>query len=380
MTDRPVAPLICPVCAEPLSADGRTLRCPRGHAFDEAREGYVDLLPAGHGRSRIRGDTAEMVRARRRFLERGHYDRIAAALEARVARHLTERAAAGEATRSTAGAPEATRRRAARMHRPTHATHERTGAPRAPADNPAGPAVPVILEVGCGEGIYIGRLSRSLAGAGDAGGIRDRATAGNEESAGSGIIEGSGIRAGSAGGRASENARIRCFGLDVSRDALRRAARAYPAVRFFRNDVKHRICLADASVDVLLDVFAPRNPAEFARVVRRRGLLLVAIPNERHLAELRTELPLLGIEPDKRERVAAQLGAAFRSVGEDVLEYRTEMTGDDVADLLRMTPNYWHLGEAELARAAELPPRAVTVAVTVLAFRRGAASVPPRSR
>src|SRR5690606_36490501 len=73
--------LSCPVCTEPLAGAGRTLRCPRGHAFDFAREGHVDLLPAGHGRSTLTGDTAEMLRARRRFLERGWFAPLARALE-----------------------------------------------------------------------------------------------------------------------------------------------------------------------------------------------------------------------------------------------------------------------------------------------------------
>ncbi|HEX7119256.1 MAG TPA: hypothetical protein VF212_10735 [Longimicrobiales bacterium] len=364
MTDRPVAPLICPVCAEPLSAAGRTLRCPRGQAFDEAREGYVDLLPAGHGRSKIRGDAPEMVRARRRFLERGHYDGIAAALEARAGLHVVERAAGREATETTRGAPAA-------MVGPT----ERKGGPPGPAEAAPEPAGAVILEVGCGEGYYIGRLSRSLARKGRTLGAEDErgaAGAAEDNAAGRADAAGGAGSPGTAGRPGGPGAPVRCFGLDVSKHALRLAARAHPAVRFFVNDVRYRICLADASVDVLLDVFAPRNPEEFARVVRPGGMLLVAIPNEGHLAELRAELPLLGIEPDKRERVAAQLGGAFRPIGEDVLEYPTEMTGDDIADLLRMTPNYWHLGEAELERAAELPPRTVTVAVTVLAFLKDA--------
>ena len=35
----------CPLCAAPLEAGDRALRCPKGHSFDRAREGYVHLLP-----------------------------------------------------------------------------------------------------------------------------------------------------------------------------------------------------------------------------------------------------------------------------------------------------------------------------------------------
>jgi hypothetical protein len=51
------------------------------------------------------------------------------------------------------------------------------------------------------------------------------------------------------------------------------------------------------------------------------------------------------------------------------LRYTIEPTGDDVADLLRMTPNRWHLDEAGLAQAAAVDRLAITVSVALLAFR-----------
>src|SRR5690606_27512901 len=76
--------VICPICGGPLSEISRSFRCPRNHTFDRAREGYVHLLPTGHGRTKIRGQTAELGRARRRFLPRGYYDPQAAAVVGRV--------------------------------------------------------------------------------------------------------------------------------------------------------------------------------------------------------------------------------------------------------------------------------------------------------
>jgi len=279
--------VICPVCAGPLTEADRTLRCPQGHAFDRAREGYVHLLPAGHGLSKVRGDTAEMLRARRRFLEQGHFEPLASSIAA------------------------ATRHHAAARPRENSAT--------------------TVLEAGCGEGYYIGYLAARLRNTGPA----------------------------------------PCFiGVDVSRDAVRLAARAYREVLFLVNDVKHRICVADAFVDVLIDVFAPRNPAEFARVTRPDGLLLVAIPAAGHLKELRTEFPLLGLEEAKRERTVERFSPQFELTREDALTYTLELDTSAVLDLLRMTPNYWHLPEEALAQAATRGSRVVTVDVRLLHFRR----------
>jgi 23S rRNA (guanine745-N1)-methyltransferase len=62
-----VALLRCPHCRERLSQADQALRCPNGHSFDLARQGYVNLVPAP-------GDTAAMVTAREAFLGAGHLD------------------------------------------------------------------------------------------------------------------------------------------------------------------------------------------------------------------------------------------------------------------------------------------------------------------
>lgn len=77
-------PLRCPVCHRALVTDpaGKVFRCHGGHPFDRAREGYVNLLVTHQRRARPPGDSDEMVRSRRAFLERGHYGALADALVA----------------------------------------------------------------------------------------------------------------------------------------------------------------------------------------------------------------------------------------------------------------------------------------------------------
>lgn len=70
--------VICPHCGGALEHAGAALRCRSGHAFDVARQGYVNLLPPDH--KGMGGDTAAMVQARESFLAAGHFDHVAAAL------------------------------------------------------------------------------------------------------------------------------------------------------------------------------------------------------------------------------------------------------------------------------------------------------------
>lgn len=282
--------LRCPVCYDPFRPVERGLRCERNHHFDFAREGYVNLLPAGHGRSRIEGDTAEMIRARQRFLTRGHYSTLAARIAALTQHHLIK---------VTSGYP-------------------------APA---------AVLEVGSGSGYYIGEVARQL--------------------------------------QRPDLPRPVCFyGLDVSKDAARLAARAHRNVLFFVNDLRHRITLGDASMDVILDIFAPRNPQEFARVAAPGGLLVIVIPLPQHLQELREQLPMLAVEAGKRERTLAGLAGDFELTGEERVEEEMQFDGAEIVDALRMTPSAWHLTEGDLARAADMPRQTVTAGFEILQFQR----------
>ena len=61
------APWRCPLCGAPLAGDV-TLKCPSGHCFDRAKEGYWHLLPVQNTRTKAPGDSKEMVAARRAFL------------------------------------------------------------------------------------------------------------------------------------------------------------------------------------------------------------------------------------------------------------------------------------------------------------------------
>jgi 23S rRNA (guanine745-N1)-methyltransferase len=65
--------LLCPVrnCRMPLERQEQRLLCPRGHSFDVARSGYINLLQPQDRRSNQAGDTAEAVAARRRLHDRG---------------------------------------------------------------------------------------------------------------------------------------------------------------------------------------------------------------------------------------------------------------------------------------------------------------------
>lgn len=102
--------LVCPVrdCRLPLQRAGRRVFCERGHSFDVARSGYINLLQPQDRRSNQPGDTAAAVAARRRLHDRG----VTGPLLDAISKILC----------------------------PTHSD--------------------IVLDAGCGEGFYLGTLAR----------------------------------------------------------------------------------------------------------------------------------------------------------------------------------------------------------------------------
>lgn len=159
--------------------------------------------------------------------------------------------------------------------------------------------------------------------------------------------------------------------LDISRFAMRRAARL-PRTRALVWDLWRQLPVADAQVEVLLDVFAPRNGGEFARVLVPGGLALVATPLPDHLSEAIGPLGMLSIGTGKEESVAAALGTGFEQLRSREIRTPLRLSDDDAVRLALMGPAGHHHDEAGIRRrlAGAPLPAVVTAAFRLQVFRR----------
>jgi len=64
----------CPVCHLVLEKEKERYLCSNNHSFDLAKKGYLNLLLANQKGSKEPGDSKEMVRSRRNFLNQGYYE------------------------------------------------------------------------------------------------------------------------------------------------------------------------------------------------------------------------------------------------------------------------------------------------------------------
>ena len=242
----------CPICQQPLSLIENRYQCSNNHQFDLAKEGYVNLMPANQKRSKNPGDNKEMMQARRRFLETGHY------------RPLAEKVT--EICRSSLSG-----------------TQYR------------------LLDIGCGEGYYTSRVERQLSDAEPA---------------------------------------TEVFGLDISKVAIRYAAKRYPACHFSVAS-SHRLPFADNSLDGVLRIYAPCKGEELKRCTADNGIVITVTPAARHLYQLREK-----IYPDVRlHDETPEFIEGFEMAHQERLHYPMTLSGPDALDLLQMTPFAWKATE-----------------------------------
>lgn len=275
--------LACPVCGQQLQHSGSYLGCSAGHAFDLARQGYVNLLPPGSEAGTA--DTAEMIAARDMVLASGRF----APLMDAVARLVAEA-----------------------------------------ADGVPG----VIVDAGAGTGQYLAAALELAPG-----------------------------RVGVA--------------LDISKYACRRAARAHERAGAAVADTWGTLPLRDGVAAVVMSVFAPRNAAEFSRVLASGGSLVVVAPTTRHLASLVEPLGLVTVDRRKSERLEAQLAPLFVPAAEEVLELPLRLSLSEAEAIIGMGPSARHVSAAELRpRLAALgEPIEAMLSVTLGLWRK-----PPGTR
>jgi 23S rRNA (guanine745-N1)-methyltransferase len=168
--------------------------------------------------------------------------------------------------------------------------------------------------------------------------------------------------------------------IDTSKAALRRAAQAAriaPAavIGAVRADIWQGLPIADHAAAVVLDVFAPRSGAEFARVLRPGGALVVATPAAGHLGELVRALGLVTVDPAKRERLRRSLDGWFALESQRRVTAPLRLSRADALALVGMGPSAWHTDPGTIGAALQSmrEPIRATLDVDLTVWRAGAA-------
>jgi 23S rRNA (guanine745-N1)-methyltransferase len=156
-----------------------------------------------------------------------------------------------------------------------------------------------ILDIGCGDGFFLDHLARQAATPG------------------------------------------RGVGVDISKEALAKAARAYPGLFFIRTDASHiRLPFKDSSFGLVLSIFAPRPIDEIRRVMRSDGSWLIVTATPDHLKEVREFLPLAAIGTGKLD---APTSRSYTVIKSGTFNSRVQIARRDLVSIVEMSPSIHRL-------------------------------------
>lgn len=161
---------------------------------------------------------------------------------------------------------------------------------------------PTLLDLGCGEGYYTDYLAKNL----------------------------------------PESATINA--LDISKVAIRYAAKRYKAINFCVASA-YDVPLADDSLDALIRIYAPSLESELQRLIKTDGYLITVTPAPRHLYELRTK-----IYEQVNEHISEnEAPAGFNKIEQINVNYPLHISEAQILkDLIQMTPFAWKFNEQKM--------------------------------
>ena len=165
---------------------------------------------------------------------------------------------------------------------------------------------------------------------------------------------------------AAEGIAAEIVGIDISKAAADCAAKRTKAAVFAVASVFH-LPIETESVDILTTVFAPFCGEEFIRVLKPNGIMIMVIPAERHLWQLKCavyEKPYLN-EIKDTSIDGFELLSRNTITGEIFLDSR-----EDISALFSMTPYFYKTDIAGTKRLAELDSLTTETGFEILTYRR----------
>jgi len=154
-----------------------------------------------------------------------------------------------------------------------------------------------VLDVGCGEGYYSTQLARTL--------------------------------------------EAELVGIDISKEAVRCAAGRYKNALWLCASAAH-LPVAEHSIGLVTSLFALTVPEEFARVLRPEGAFIQVLAAEDHLLGLKN---IIYPHLTHKEKDITPSVPGFRLAESRQLRFSFTVEGEQVQNLLSMTPHVYRIGK-----------------------------------
>jgi len=157
-------------------------------------------------------------------------------------------------------------------------------------------------------------------------------------------------------------------GIDLSRRAIKLAARRWPEATWVLANADRVLPVTDKSIGRVVSLFGRRPIAEIARVLADDGVCVVAVPGEEDLIELRARVQNEGRRRSRWEQVVDEMrGAGLELVEHRLWTHRVDLDVDEISDALAMT--YRAVRKSQQDRLAAVGSTTVTLAADLMLLK-----------
>ena len=183
-----------------------------------------------------------------------------------------------------------------------------------------------ILDVGCGEGYYTQGLYKYL-----------------------------------------QDKKVSMGGIDISKLALEKAGKRSRDIDFIVASGFH-IPVENNSFDIVLNLFAPYCGEEYIRILNSNGLLILVIPSENHLWELKK---IVYPTPYKNEPKDYSLEGFTLLEKVSVTNIVEIASNEDILSLFSMTPYYYKTAKQDYEKLLDIESLKTTIDFEILVYKIG---------
>ena len=166
-----------------------------------------------------------------------------------------------------------------------------------------------LLDIGCGEGYYLDQLHKA-------------------------------------------SATLRLAGIDISKPAVRLAAKRKTSAQLAVISA-YALPFFDKTFDTALSVFSPISTSETARILASNGRAIMVGPGEEHLPGLKSQIYDKTILREGNYQVFDN-SPEFQLQDQREIKQTISVEGEDLLDLLTMTPYYWSTTPEQKEKLANL--------------------------
>ncbi len=156
------------------------------------------------------------------------------------------------------------------------------------------------------------------------------------------------------------------IGVDISKSALQKAAPKNRNITYIAASL-FELPLQNDSIDLLFSLFAPYAGEEFHRVLKKDGIMILGIPGEDHLLELKSVI----YEKPYKNKIKDYELKHFTFLHSEKIHQKIKLkTQEDILNLFQMTPYYYRTKKEDMDKIKSLNQFEVTISFELLVYQK----------